>query len=76
MLLELLDNNSLLFFSQFQMWKVAVLSIILLIIVQVYSQTCGLNTCNGNGECLNLNGGGTRCICDSGFTSDDCSQGK
>ena len=56
------------------MWKEAVLSIILLIIVQVYSQ-CDPDPCNGNGECLELNGGGFRCICNQGFTSDDCSQG-
>ena len=57
------------------MWKVVVLSIIQLIIVQVYSQ-CDPDPCSVNGECLELNGGGFKCVCDSGFTSVDCSQGK
>ena len=37
---------------------------------------CNQNTCSGNGECIEVVGGGTRCICNQGHTSANCSVGR
>ena len=37
---------------------------------------CQKSTCSGHGECLELKGNDVRCICDDGYTSDNCSIGK
>ena len=37
---------------------------------------CKESTCSDNGECLEIDGEGTRCICKDGYTSEDCSESK
>ena len=37
---------------------------------------CKESTCSDNGECLEIDGEGTRCICKDGYTSKDCSESK
>ena len=37
---------------------------------------CQTSTCSENGECLEIDGAGTRCICIDGYTSADCSTGR
>ena len=37
---------------------------------------CNSATCNGQGECFEIVGGGTECVCNPGYTSHDCSQSK
>ena len=37
---------------------------------------CTNTTCSGNGECIEKVGGGTECLCEAGYTSDNCSESK
>ena len=37
---------------------------------------CKELTCSDIGECLEIDGEGTRCICKDGYTSKDCSESK
>ena len=37
---------------------------------------CQTSACSGHGECVELKGNDVRCICDDGYTSDNCSFGK
>ena len=37
---------------------------------------CDANTCSGNGMCTEVVGGGTKCICEAGYTSENCSQSE
>ena len=37
---------------------------------------CSVSVCSGNGQCVEVVGGGTQCLCDAGYTSSDCSVGK
>ena len=37
---------------------------------------CKYSTCNGQGECIEIVGGGTECVCNPGYTSENCSLSK
>ena len=37
---------------------------------------CTNTTCSGNGDCIEKVGGGTECLCEAGYTSDNCSESK
>ena len=35
---------------------------------------CKSSTCRGHGDCVELTGPGTLCVCYDGYTLDDCSK--
>ena len=46
---------------------------LLLIFCTVSAKTeCRETTCSGNGECLSLIGGSSMCICNAGYTAENC----
>ena len=43
---------------------------------QLDTKECSSSLCSDNGECLQLADGSIRCICEYGYTSDNCADGE